>query len=534
VRLSPARPERIAATLVVLANVAIIWSVPVLVGHDLAQHLSYLRIFADYGDPSLPLRDFFLLPERAQSYSTVYWLLVPVARATSVMTACRLVYSVYAITLPCALASLAAAAGHPRDSRMWAYVAGAALVWNPVSCMGFLPFTMAIPLFLAAAADALRWRRTASVAAATRLALGCAALVSLHFVAAAFLLLFVLVELCVHPSLRSAATLCVTVASCVLAAAAWQVAGDGHVAPLPRDVLVAMVAREGLLNGVVDTFGLVWSTPEAKWSFAVSSVLGPLPCWGKAIVAAAATVASWIVWRARGRCGWAARRSDPGLARSGLGLFAVTLLVPGSVCVPDAMSFIDFRLIFLLVPLGLAAMPQRWFQPSRARAAVVGLGAAVTALWAHQLGGFAAEGQEVLALLDHLDARAVLLALPFHDRSEYFDEDNSLTHYLPVYHTARGGGVTSLFWARVSHHLPVGYRPGKEPAHPSDWRPWEFRRGDLFSATHVIVEWPDAGDAAVEVAGAARLRHALGDDFALLGCRGRWCLYQTPSEQAAR
>jgi hypothetical protein len=132
----------------------------------------------------------------------------------------------------------------------------------------------------------------------------------------------------------------------------------------------------------------------------------------------------------------------------------------------------------------------------------------------------------VLRLVRRLDASEVLLALPFHDRSEYLDDSNGLTHYLPVYHTVLNGGVTSLFWGRFSHHLPVGYRPGQEPPHPPDWRPWDFTERDLASASSILVEWPDADDDEEARRGATRLRWALGWRFAPVACEGRWCLYE--------
>jgi hypothetical protein len=156
----------------------------------------------------------------------------------------------------------------------------------------------------------------------------------------------------------------------------------------------------------------------------------------------------------------------------------------------------------------------------------------VSILWARQLAGVAREGDDVVQLVRRLGPRDVLLALAFHDRSEFLDESNSVTHYLPVYHTALNGGVTSLFWGKFSHHLPIGYRPGKEPPHPPDWKPWEFTRTDLDAASAVLVEWPDADDDGPAVLGADPLRDELRKRFSPVECRGRWCLYVTSAPGA--
>jgi hypothetical protein len=99
-------------------------------------------------------------------------------------------------------------------------------------------------------------------------------------------------------------------------------------------------------------------------------------------------------------------------------------------------------------------------------------------------------------------------------------------------HTALNGGVTTLFWGKLSHHLPVGYRPGKEPPHPPDWRPWEFTRTDLDAATAVLVEWPDTDDDGPAVLGADPLRDELQKSFSPVECRGRWCLYVASGQNA--
>src|SRR5262249_1122307 len=127
------------------------------------------------------------------------------------------------------------------------------------------------------------------------------------------------------------------------------------------------------------------------------------------------------------------------------------------------------------------------------------------------------EARDVVDLVSRLDKDDRLLALCFYDRSAYFDESNGVLHYLGVHHTARTGGVTSLFWGKYAKHLPVGYREGREPSRPPDWFPSKFTSKDVQSATHVLVTWPDQ-----ETIDTARLR-AMNLDK--IDCRGRTCLY---------
>jgi hypothetical protein len=233
-----------------------------------------------------------------------------------------------------------------------------------------------------------------------------------------------------------------------------------------------------------------------------------------------------------------ARRSccGPTVARSGralVGFALIVLLLPASLAAPDAICLVDFRALVLLLLLSLAAIDPHRFAPPRAHRALL-FGVTIVALvWGRQLAGVAREGADVVKLVRRLGPDDVLLALPFHDRSEFLDEANGVTHDLPVYHTVLNGGVTSLFWGRFSHHLPIGYRPGKEPPHPPDWKSWEFTRSELEAATAVLIEWPDTDDDAAAVLGADSLHDELRQGFRPLECRGRWCLYSNGKEGRA-
>jgi hypothetical protein len=526
------RPDRVLFLLLVCANLALIAWLPILGGHDLPQHLSYARILTDYDDPRLPFRETFTLPDGPQAYFTTYYALAALARFTGVMTACRLVYAAYAIALPLGFASLVSAL---RDDGArgpcWTALLGPLLVWNPVSCMGFLPFMLALPAIVFGAAEAQRWQRTGAPRHGAKLALACCAMVSTHVVGA---ILFVGLILCcalARPRMRSLALLGMVVTSTAACVLLWQSVGPGHVAEMPPGVLAAHISSQGLWNGVVSTFGVRWSAPVEKLELLAATLFCPFPLVGKILVALVFASVGVAVGSGRPSRGEGQDRGSFSSIRASfiyalVGFALLTTALPTSLSAPDDICLLDFRAIVVLVALSLATIDSRVFAPARARIALAVGSAIVTTLWARQLAGIAAEGQEVLALVQRLGASDVLLALPFHDRSEYLDDSNGLTHYLPVYHTVLNGGVTSLFWGRFSHHLPIGYRPGKEPPHPPDWRPWEFTDRDIGAASSVLVEWPDSDDDPPAQDGAARLRVELKGRFTPVACEGRWCLYQ--------
>jgi uncharacterized membrane protein YhaH (DUF805 family) len=525
------RPDRVALAALTLVNVVLIFWLPVLGGHDLPQHLSYARILADYDDPGLVLRDTFTLPEGYQAYFTTYYLLAALTRLAGVMNACRIVYAAYAAALPWSIAALVDAASGPSPARpvAWTVLLGPLAIWNPVSCMGFLPFMLALPLFVFAAAVVVRALHDPTRSAAVVLVVLSAMLVSTHIVAALLFVALAAFLTLARPGKTGLALFGLVVASTGAAMVAWQWAGPGHVAALPAGTIRDAVTTYGVVPGLARAFGARWASPSEKLGLLEATVLGPFPSSGKSFVA------TCLVGTACFMGGASNGRSSPRrtLRWALVGFAALCGALPASLAAPDAICLIDFRAMVVLLLLLIAALEPGRFEPLRARWALGACVSLVTVLWVRQLTGVSREGEDVVKLVQRLGPRDILLALAFHDRSEFLDEANSITHYLPVYHTALNGGVTSLFWGRFSHHLPVGYRSGKEPPHPPDWKPWAFSRRDLDAATAVLVEWPDTDDGADAVLGADPLRGELGHGFRPVECRGRWCLYANEGSQAA-
>src|SRR5262249_26460363 len=127
-------------------------------------------------------------------------------RFMSLDAAVRVVFSVYVVGLMLAFRDLVTAV-HPARGAGWTTVLGSLLVWNPVVCMGFLEFALAIPVVLLGAAFALRCARP-SVSGLARVGLvaSAVALASIHVVAAGCLALFALLHVALNPGPRGVAT----------------------------------------------------------------------------------------------------------------------------------------------------------------------------------------------------------------------------------------------------------------------------------------------------------------------------------------
>jgi hypothetical protein len=476
--------RRIFVALIAL-QIVLVWSMPSLVGHDLPQHLAYVRILAGIDRPEVGS----VYHAGTDFYATTHWLLAYLARLTSVDVAIRIVYSAYALAVPLAFRSLARAVDRRTGANA---LLGLVVVWNPIVCMGFLPFTMALPLFLFGIASALRYARfgrARDFAGAIAMTLGIA---FVHVLALAFFLVFT--SLLGLRRQRRAFGLSVACGMIGLA-----------------------FVRATASSGAVDP-GFAWSSWGEKGNVVLATIFGPFPHAVRAFTAAIVLVAA-IVIGTRPRGGTPSDDHRRAFARAAIAFALLCLVVPTSIRAPEDCCLIDFRMYTFAFAALLALVPARWFALRVARRTLAATVAIVLAVWARQWLGAADEANDVVALVSKLGPGDRLLALCFEDASAFFDESNGMLHYLAVHHTVRNGGITSLFWGRSSPHLPVGYRPAREPPHPPDWDPGRVSEAHVRAATHVLVTWPDPIERSK-----TRLRERLGADE--IECRGRTCLYE--------
>jgi hypothetical protein len=119
-----------------------------------------------------------------------------------------------------------------------------------------------------------------------------------------------------------------------------------------------------------------------------------------------------------------------------------------------------------------------------------------------------------------------MLPLVFHNSVESFGKLYRLNHYLPMYYTARHGGISTQFWGRYTPHLPIDYKAGKRPRATVDWRPWEFKPGDLVDADWVLVGGSEPGDPRRVREASDQVTEYLRRANYLHACDGRWCLFR--------
>jgi hypothetical protein len=516
--------DRWIARAVVVANVLLLWVLPVLPMQDLPQHMAYVRIMADYDRPDLPFRDLYVLPGRAQPYFTVYYLLVALARLGSVMVAVRVVYSLFVVLAFWAFRDLLASAQPSNQQRS---VRGALLaslaIWSPTVVMGFSSYTLALPFVLWGCAAAVRLSARTSRRDIVVLGACGTALVSLHPVSAGALTLFLLITAAVAPTRRMVVVTLAGLGAMAAAVGFWAVVGEQGTGSFSGVDWSAAAGSGFGFDIITNALQIQWSNPPAKLTALAWHVLGPFRLWDQvvrfgALVAAGAALARW---RPR-----SATAGASALFKRATLLFLVAAwLAPWGLKVPSEITFLDFRLMTVGLFLVLACVPLSLLEGRRPLIALGALASFCTVQFGARSLAFSREARDALALLEEAPAGGRLLALTFHNQSAHFGAQFRLTHNLPLYYTIRSGGVTSQFWARYTDHLPVGYREGQSLALVGEWAPWELKAADIHSFDYVLLEQASANDPAKAQRGARLSKAILDEQARLVRCAGAFCLY---------
>ncbi len=548
------RRYRLALVLLILANLALVWALPVLPCQDLPQHLAYARIFRDYARPDLPYHDLYQFPDRLQPYHSVYLVLAFLGRALSILDAMRVLMSLYVIALflsfqflcrVCAapavpdLESPESPASPAGPGPPWAGLLGCLLVFGPIIFMGFCQFFLSIPVFLLGCAVLLR----ACGPDGTRRDIGfliacCAALSSLHPVAAACLVLLSLLKAVFQRDARALSAGLVSLFSVAVVLLIWRMFGAlGMGQQFHPDVTEELRSAYGLevLNNL---FKITWYDPLAKANFVLWTVFGPFRMSGVLLVAlvmaAAALLLRHLARPITSGTG-PAPIHDPSRAATRRAFVAFAVLswfAPWGIYKPTELTFLNFRMIGLAFALLLCLLPSHLFAKRRAQTLLCGFCLFFEVHLGYHAAGFAREARQTLALLDEAHPAGVMLSLMHHHPANDFGKLFRLTHFLPMYYTVIHDGTNTQFWGQYVEHLPIAFRPGKHLDVAQDWYPWQFKPEHLDLVDYVLFQAATADDP-VKMRNASRSAAAiLQRRAALIRCEGDVCLYRTQRGQA--
>jgi hypothetical protein len=510
----------IALAVLTVAYAVLPWTLDVVPGHDVPQHLAYARILRDLDDPALALDATYYAVRPFDTYFAIHHVLAALGAVVGIVPACKLVYSFFAAALP--LSAVAMGRAVWREPTPWPALAATCLVWSPVACMGFLPFMLALPAVLLAVAAYARAARCPDPKRLGLVALALALVTCLHVVAAGMTLLFL--ALSAACARRRPAWLAALVG--LVGAGATAALLPGHGSRVRWDALLGDILTHGLVAGTIGHFRMSWTGIGEKGRLLLGTIPGPFTTNVKlALGAVLVAVVLVIALAPRGvrEAGSAlsSGRAHVGACAAFLGL---SFVVPTAVQVPDDVCLVDLRMLVVAALLGCAAVPPSFLASARARVAGLSLVVAFFVTWSVTLSGLSREAAPVLRLVRTLGPHDRVLALAMHGSSEHLDPSNALTHYLPVYSLVLRAAPVTSFWGDFAPHLPVGYRT--PPPRPPDWAPWSVEPSHVAAATHVLLERSDEDDE-VQAATSRLMRDPALERVA---CEARWCLLRVRAD----
>ncbi len=516
-----------------LLYVGLVWSLPVLPCQDLPQHLAYARIFMDYDRADLRFRDMYALPAHFEPYFTVYLALAWLGARLGLEAALRLLLSVFVVLTFLSTHYLVSACYRDGTRRlaepMWPSLLAGLLVFSPSTSLGFLSFVLCLPLFLFGCGALVGWLgehprpSDRIVALASGIAMS-----SIHVVAAGMFAAVAMLHFFGNRKWDQWIRLLAIVTTSAAVFSLWNRFGNVGVGRPPSFDFGESANRAFGLEIVNMLFRVTWSDPPATLTYLLWTVLGPFRLHVLPWVAVALGGMLFFAFRQSGETRFRVVHA----ARRTVVAFAVcSLLVPWGLFVPSEITFVNLRMMTLALGLALSLVPPNWFGTVKAQAALVSFCLLHFAHSAYRGFGFAAEARAALDLVAKVPPNAILMSLPYHNRTAHFGKLFRLSHFLPMYYSVRHGGINTQFWAKYTDHLPIAYKPGARPDHTPDWLPETFEPAHLRASDFLLVQSADAEDPRDVQQASAAAKRVLDQEAVLLECRGLWCLYRlnTPS-----
>lgn len=523
------RTLQLTLSLLVAANVLLVWLLPVLPQQDLPQHLAYARILRDFGDPSLPFSTRYAPIDEFQVYFTSYYLMRWLSFGASVEVGMRMLMSLYVVGMFAAFAFVVRVVSPSNDSPRWSSLLVIPFIWNPPVVMGFLAYYLGLPLLLAAIGATLGWiaRHRGPMAIGAVVASAICAL--LHpFLGATACMALVLCAL-VHPERsRARRALLPALLIVVLVGVAFWVgsSGLGQTSSLePEEAW-----RRGFgVEFIAILLGFEWSGTTAKINYSLWSMFGPftLPVL---VAVGLATLALAIATRRALREHLREHGMPPAnraLLRVALLMVLLGWLVPFGMHRPTELTFIDLRLLSVGWMLAACSVPSAAFASPRLRKALIVASVAFFLHLAYRLERAAGEATSLFGLLDQVDRGKVLMSLVINNDSPHLAKQFRVPHFMPMYYTVRYDGICTQFWARYTHHLPVDYAKGQRPRQTEDWNPGKFRPADVQDSDYVIVRAPSRQrDPEKRASTGAKVKKKLDVVATEVAREGLWVLYR--------
>lgn len=518
---------RLAAALLLILKLTIVWFIPVLPCQDLPQHLAYARILSDFGNPDLLFQSWYALPARLQPYFTTHLLLAWLGRHMSAMDALRLVLSIYVLGFSLSFRYLVRAVYLETSDSAPVEILENLLVFNPVFCLGLLPFLLCLPLCFLGWGIALRQRLAFGWVPHVLLALISCFSASVHPLAFACYALFLIIHLMIARTWMTLGSTASTLVAGSGTLALWHKFGELGIGGVEWARVIESIHQSMGFDVVARIFRATWRDIPQTLNYVIWTVLGPYRWHGLVLSAAIGLAIAWVARHTGGSEVASRPRILAQFQRSALVFAVLSFLAPWSIQTPTEATFVNLRLIVLAAGLLLAGWGGELLHRF-GRVGVIGLCASAVIHFGIRAYIFSNEAAPVQEMVRSAQPPGLMSSWVFHDRSDQYAKEFRVTHFLPMYYTVLAAGINTQFWARNVEHLPVDYRLGaKIPSVARDRNPRNVTEEEIRNVDWVLIQRASEEDSQSAQVAAQRAFALLEKNSVRVDCRGLWCLYKT-------
>ena len=482
--------------------------VPVPIGQDLPQQLAYGKFISeivfkgnDYFRAVYELTPFF------QGYHSLHWALALLNLITAdVILSYRILLFIWTLFFHFCFYHLLLVVVKDAKKRPYLYPLSLFCLWNGTYLLGFAPFSFGLPLFWLGLS--LMIKHFFKDKKYLALQLGLTALMGLFhsFLMAVYILCIFCLQLRQTGRARfKEISLYIGTSLLLLYFLGGFYTGDMVRAGLDLGRAFKIGWGFEVVNLI---FKADWSSPPTLLNYFSWQWVGPWRLF-PLLVLLVVEVAAFFYWRA------SFKREDLKSISTPLILLIVILCLPWAVYWPSEITFINFRLLTLLLPflmLGLYAMvPQRLMLWPACKGLLFGVLFMAASILQQS------EARPALDLIATIPAGKKVGSLIYNGKSNYFAQVYDQNHFLPMFYSIKKEGSNSQFWGRYTGHLPVEIKPGAAIAMAADWRPSDFRPEHLENLDYLLVNLP--------LENQDRLVNYLSTLIKRTACYSDWCLF---------
>lgn len=497
------------ATTCVIVNLVLVFLLDAFPFQDLPQHLTYSKIIAEFNTNEL-FQKFYEKSSQFNSYHFVYYLMSGLQLLFSTIWSFKIIFLFNWASLTYGIWLLRS--NYLKESEPYlSIILGSVLIWHGALFMGFLNYSLAIPLAIIALAICYKFYEKLEILPKHFYPLlSFLLLISalLHIFATGMIALLLMIYLFFIKKRRDA--FFILFLSCFLVMLFGGFFGSGQGLALPQNILGGTYGFEFVNN----IFSLKWSFPPTILNYLAWNFLGPFPL--PFTIAGLLGILFCCV-----KFFYKKQDYDPLLKTFVLFLIIVSLM-PWGLYKPTEITFINFRLITVAAILFFTIIPSEEYNPSGSKPYFSSILGFKYLSILYVLVSFHLDASGIIKLIKKIPVGEKVHSVVYENEVPYLARMFRATHFMPMYYMIYQGGVATQFWAGYTKHLPIRYRKDMSLVNGGDWLPYRTTLDHIKQYQYHIIREPRN----LQHYKFREIAEELKSNFIEIGRHSDWVVYQ--------